>query len=887
MISFFRRAGGSRSSMHYGVLCLLQRTTLVLFPLEMTQKCWYLAEAAVRQERAAQMKSSSSLPATFSSSTWEAAEIEHPSDSDEAETSPGHEEQGGPAVLATLLPISTPQSFLRVAVGTGGSTTWGPSAAPENANREEKDQDVDQDVGCAWSPHSVDHTSGDNHGEATTSVAGLQQQGGAGQTSSGRVQAGRMLPSSTAAPNYGSRSEEGEELQIAGDSSPMELSGVLFGEKRNSSGAALSSSICKNEICDYVISANPIAERLRQANAELARQKPKSSAISLQVLQWQTDCPCQMKRRPPSGPGEETRSGAEDSTGHHHNSRENATRNSTAVEQSGGREYCSWKSSLTSPTIFPADGDVLALAAAREVGAEPRELLQPKCVPTDSYDAEQEALLNRTEAGEKFVIVVDERRAVELARKYAEVIKRSPLGGDSLPRQNFISRLDRSDNKWVSWAARRHDTGHVYDPPYEDEKYYANSITSWDALHARRFQPNDNSSTDFHFAAQNTTIGSEERSWATMFRWAVNATDLARVVNESAALLERCTRMNDEYLDEMFHSASLPEIDRALELVRRTDDDLLFPTPWSLVGVAIYHVVSAILFTNAQLAGTKFLQRKGIDFFGGERVQMADAQKQWHNLTTDARPAVVAAAPLSFRMNECTGEGESGRMWDVAKEYAFKNAGRLPHGWKGWFGWSQREANATAVAKFEHALGPGRLPVLVVADVVDVTDRSEFQRENFRERFELLGAGLRGWWRRLFHTQMHMLMRCEKWSDRLNIRGILAVDEGDVAQVRDAVRAAVRLVANSRKLPSRAGNKKNTTADDFRNSTPQVETEMFGDHLEVVPGERPEPLKLVVMTVAEADKELSLFTNRGAKEWIPADLLAEWYTRHAIDFSTD
>ncbi|CAD7922405.1 unnamed protein product [Amoebophrya sp. A120] len=130
-------------------------------------------------------------------------------------------------------------------------------------------------------------------------------------------------------------------------------------------------------------------------------------------------------------------------------------------------------------------------------------------------------------------------------------------------------------------------------------------------------------------------------------------------------------------------------------------------------------------------------------------------------------------------------------------------------------------------------------------------------------------------------------MRCEKWSDRLNIRGILAVDEGDVAQVRDAVRAAVRLVANSRKLPSRAGNKKNTTADNFRNSTPQVETEMFRDHLEEVPEERPEPLKLVVMTVAEADKELSLFTNRGAKEWIPADLLADWYTRHAIDFSTN
>ncbi|CAD7942464.1 unnamed protein product [Amoebophrya sp. A120] len=123
-----------------------------------------------------------------------------------------------------------------------------------------------------------------------------------------------------------------------------------------------SSSVCKNEICDFVRQKNPLAEKLRVANAELLLPRnhylnssssataTKSSKITLQVLQWQLDCPCSLEGR---GGGEN--GGDEDM--------KNAT--------SKGREFCSTGSIsgiLRSATVVSQADDHADDGAKKEGG---------------------------------------------------------------------------------------------------------------------------------------------------------------------------------------------------------------------------------------------------------------------------------------------------------------------------------------------------------------------------------------------------------------------------------------------------------------------------------------------------------------------------------------
>ncbi|CAD7928423.1 unnamed protein product [Amoebophrya sp. A120] len=163
--------------------------------------------------------------------------------------------------------------------------------------------------------------------------------------------------------------------------------------------------------------------------------------------------------------------------------------------------------------------------------------------------------------------------------------------------------------------------------------------------------------------------------------------------------------------------------------------------------------------------------------------------------------------------------------------------------------------------------------------------------------FTSFASQARGWMRRFWQREMYIMSRCEKWADRVNIRAILAVEEGDLEQIRNAVKAAARLVSDSRKPSSiKPGKTSKSTAvpsaraasEDHDSSPAHDENQKFSTESEwrdELSQQESEPLKLVVMTLAEADKDLNLFANRGAKEWISADLLSSWYSRHAVDFS--
>ncbi|CAD7928425.1 unnamed protein product [Amoebophrya sp. A120] len=172
---------------------------------------------------------------------------------------------------------------------------------------------------------------------------------------------------------------------------------------------------------------------------------------------------------------------------------------------------------------------------------------------------------------------------------------------------------------------------------------------------------------------------------------------------------------------------------RALELVRPRSRDLAFPRPWSAAGMAIYHVISAILFTNAQRAGMEFLTRKGIQFAGGEENVMQETKKQKHKNDQEGNEKVqnshkqkfndykrhrqTVSSPLSFRRHQCQGE-ENAHMWDVAKEYAYKSAGLRSHGYSSPFAWWTKAASDDVTKNLHRQLGPGALPVVVLGDVV-------------------------------------------------------------------------------------------------------------------------------------------------------------------------
>ncbi|CAD7972826.1 unnamed protein product [Amoebophrya sp. A120] len=652
-----------------------------------------------------------------------------------------------------------------------------------------------------------------------------------------------------------------------------------------SEGATTFASMCKNEICDFVRWKNPIAEQLRIANAELAaREFNRSGKISLQVLQGEVDhCEFQ-KQSLHDVPGAGIFSSADvqaaleaaaAGSGGASSRANNSTTSGRTIENKAQpssvlcvipKYYRSDRSDFSwVATVFPADvvrGDEdNSTARSHLVPARgDRDLLRPSSsslrpmynVASEGY--EQEASTSMPDGigiatGKPFLTVVDEVMARSLARKYLAVIKRSP-----------VSNYATHGRAWWWWdqiGVRNPET--TFDPPYLDEKYYSLAPSTLEA-HSR-LPPSAHSDPGWDF--------------------------------------ERSFDLYEEHGNATFLFPG-PVISRAFELVRPRIEDLTFPRPWAIAGAAIYHVVSAILFTNAQLAGTLFLERKGIDFAGGERAQVGEAGKGY-NKTADVRQNVVSAAPLSFKRGRCTGEGESVRMWDVAKEYALKNAGRVAHGWRGRLGGMVRQATTSAVTNLREDLGPGHMPVLVLADVVDVTHVAEMQSNVFRERF--LWTSWAGFRRRLLNTEMHMLTRCEKWADRLNIRAILAVEDEDVEHVRNAVRAAVRLVAKSSSTrtqtqpitsagtgstggglaaaASASSLEQDSAKEGVAGAAMSHSAEVADEELEL-PNE---PLKFVVMSVTEADSTLHLFENRGTKEWIEADVLASWYAKHAIDFA--
>ncbi|CAD7950466.1 unnamed protein product [Amoebophrya sp. A120] len=657
------------------------------------------------------------------------------------------------------------------------------------------------------------------------------------------------------------------------ESGPLLLAGAKATSRRSSqrttSEAATTdfASMCKNEICDFVRWKNPIAEQLRIANAELAREFNRSAKISLQVLQGEADN-CEFQEQSSDDVQVGTLSSADlqaakeaAAAGGDHTSRDAASSSETIKIKGHQRTsvLCvspkaffsgspfSWVATVFAANALRGDDDNTASHLVPARGG--RDLQLRSSSPRPMYNAstsftsewyvqEATSMPERIAKGEQFLTVVDEVKARNLARKYWELIKRSP-----------VSSLGKKDTGWPWYRFVE-----AFDPPYLDEKYYALAQSTLEAR-SRLSPPADSGFWGF-----------------SALQWFVD-------------LLE-------EHTNETVAPTTVAS--RALELLRPRSEDLTFPRPWAIAGAAIYHVVSAILFTNAQLAGTLFLERKGIAFAGGERAQMDEAGKGY-NKTADARQNVVAAAPLSFKRHECTGEGESVHMWDVAKEYALKNAGCVAHGWKGRLGGMVRQATTSAITNLRQDLGPGHMPVLVLADVVDVSSWAQNQSLLFRERFSWTSsAGLRRW---LFQTEMHMLMRCEKWADRLNIRAILAVEDEDVEHVRNAVRAAVRLVAKSSRTttqerPRTAGTRSTggglaatarpTSSLEQEDSAQEIprSADVAGEELEP-----DEPLKFVVMSVAEADSTLHLFENRGAKEWIEADVLASWYAKHATDFA--
>ncbi|CAD7967497.1 unnamed protein product, partial [Amoebophrya sp. A120] len=717
-------------------------------------------------------------------------------------------------------------------------------------------------------------------------------------------------------------------------------------------------STCSDEICDAVIRANPLAERLRRANAQLLARphtyangangpSASSKKISLQLLNWRLDCPCELERRDEENqndatayawPSSQVSGDAADvvaatdgtmSSGSTTNGRsamngQNLTREADRHDEQGTSSrsdaFCrpEFLETFKIASVFSTnrvggsrqdddgdDGGLRASAGSASLavlrGDQPD--LRPRCLSAGLYDRDRDALINRIGKGEQFFVAVDEQEAQIVARKYLRAIKRTPFAKDVLAK----APASWSSFNGLIWERPRHE--YKYDPPYEKERYYAM----------------ENSSLQSWFHHDNSTASPDQiktrhcgRSWS----------DDSHIFEQwLGPFVRRATVLLNAYIGQLFlcHSPSVSQ--RALELARPPSDDLGFPTPWSLTGVAIYHVVSAILFTNAQLAGVNFLTRKGIELTGGERAQMAnetvgtDIQSTTTSLRNDEktnyaelqRKFVAVSAPVSFRMHECSGD-ESVRLWDMAKEYANKNAGLKPHAYAGRFWWLTREESADATEKLRTYMGPGTLPVLVLGDVVDVTGQAHWQQKQFRKRFAL--DSWRGWWRRFSRPEMHLMMRCEKWADRVNIRAILAVEEKDVDQIRNAVRAAIRLVANSKKAPMSSSGGTSTSSAAGCPFSGLGEESSFSAHQEktareAVAGSQQlfdsseerkqsawsqsfvqedsvsDPLKLVVMTLAEADKDLKLFENRDkTKEWIPADLLAEWYNRNAIDFAS-
>eukprot|EP00392_Amoebophrya_sp_AT5.2_P006495 g6507.t1 len=170
----------------------------------------------------------------------------------------------------------------------------------------------------------------------------------------------------------------------------------------------------------------------------------------------------------------------------------------------------------------------------------------------------------------------------------------------------------------------------------------------------------------------------------------------------------------------------------ALELMRPTSCDLAAQheaasgsdseaaqPAWVLVGTAVGNIISALLFTNGQLAGTNYLARKGINFHPGLFSSKNSAYPIEHWLY----PTVTFASPLSWFEKEWCGKTWGSRQWTRSlTEFAPDS-------------------------------------VVIVGDVVDVTGLAFKLKSSRRKRF----------------PASNWAIQCERMYDRINIRGVIVL----------------------------------------------------------------------------------------------------------------
>eukprot|EP00392_Amoebophrya_sp_AT5.2_P013504 g13628.t1 len=174
---------------------------------------------------------------------------------------------------------------------------------------------------------------------------------------------------------------------------------------------------------------------------------------------------------------------------------------------------------------------------------------------------------------------------------------------------------------------------------------------------------------------------------------------------------------------------------------------------WVLTGSILRNLISAVLYTNGQLAGMKYLARKGIGVVAGEVVNHAELQKP---VEAGLRPSISFTYGLTFSNPNCPPE-RRGRNWTFgsAISYAF----------------TQSRDNG------------GSPPVLLVSDSIDATGLGDWMNNDRfnRQLPALMSTG--------FGEPGISLFKCEKVIDRANIRGVVFLTGGE--GMREKLKAVI------------------------------------------------------------------------------------------------
>ncbi|CAD7967818.1 unnamed protein product [Amoebophrya sp. A120] len=378
-------------------------------------------------------------------------------------------------------------------------------------------------------------------------------------------------------------------------------------------------STCSDEICDAVTRANPLAERLRRANAQLLARPhtyangengPSASSkniTSLQLLNWRLDCPCELEGRDEENQNDATASAwpssqvsgdaadivaATDGTtstgstsGRSAMNGQNLTREEDRHEDEQGTSsrseaFCrpEFHETFKTASVFSTtrvggsrqddDGDdggprASAGSASLAVLRGDQPDLRPRCLSAGLYDRDRDALINRIGKGEQFFVAVDEQEAQVVARKYLRAIKRAPFA------KRVVAKAPASWSSFngLIWERPRHK--YKYDPPYEEERYYMM----------------ENSSLQSWFHHDNSTASPDQIKKRHCGRsWSDDSHDFEKWLGP---FVRRSTVLLNAYIGDLLLCHSPPVSQRALELARPPSADLGFPTPWSLTGVAI------------------------------------------------------------------------------------------------------------------------------------------------------------------------------------------------------------------------------------------------------------------------------------------------------------